>query len=202
MDQFSENKIEKIKENEEKDRQYTKWSTKLKERINENRRTYVDKDHENRIKNNQLKDDLSRMTDSYDKLKEKFQHFEKYDELKFKFIYDMKSKEAKELALKVALADRTIKNQQLGIEVITNDNPDGFSLEQLQKEQDMGEGDDNISNKKDSSSNNNDKNTNNNEEEKQQVKQTVLSGIPTLRIRQVFMYIITEAEFLIDLEVN
>ena len=127
-------------------------------------------------------------------------YFEKYDELKFKFIYDMKSKEAKELALKVALADRTIKNQQLGIEVITNDNPDGFSLEQLQKEQDMDGGDENISDKKE------EKNPNNpnapNEEEKQNVKQTILSGIPTLRIRQVFMYIITEAEFLIDLDVK
>ena len=41
------------------------------------------------------------MTHSYDALKEKFQHFEKHDELRFKEIYDMKSKEARELALKV-----------------------------------------------------------------------------------------------------
>jgi len=188
LDYRVEVRSEKIKENEEKDRQYSKWTTKLKERINENRRTYRDKDHENRVKNNQLKDELSRMTDSYDKLKEKFQHFEKYDELRFKYIYDMKSKEAKELALKVALADRTIKNQQLGIEVITNDNPDGFSLEQLQKEQDMGE--ENITKKEP------------NEEEKQKEKQSILSGIPTERIKQVFTYIIMEAEYLIDLEVS
>ena len=122
------------------------------------------------------------MTDSYDKLKEKFQHFEKYDELKFKFIYDMKSKEAKELALKVALADRTIKNQQLGIEVIINDNPDGFSLEQLQKEQDIDGGEDNISNKKEENNPNN-KNAAN-QEEKLNVKQTILSGIPTFRIKK------------------
>ncbi len=188
LDYRVEVRSEKIKENEEKDRQYSKWTTKLKERINENRRTYRDKDHENRVKNNQLKDELSRMTDSYDKLKEKFQHFEKYDELRFKYIYDMKSKEAKELALKVALADRTIKNQQLGIEVITNDNPDGFSLEQLQKEQDMGE--ENITKKE------------TNEEEKQKEKQSILSGIPTERIKHVFSYIIMEAEYLIDLEVK
>ena len=187
LDYRVEVRSEKIKENEEKDRQYTKWTAKLKERINENRRTYRDKDHENRVKNHQLKDELSRMTDSYDKLKEKFQHFEKYDELRFKYIYDMKSKEAKELALKVALADRTIKNQQLGIEIITNDNPDGFSLEQLQKEQDIG--DENL-NKKEVT-----------EEEKLNPKQSILSGIPTERIKQVFTYIVMEAEYLIDLEV-
>jgi hypothetical protein len=41
-----------------------------------------------------------KMTDSFEKLKEKFQHFEKYDDFRFQDIYDMKKKEAKELARK------------------------------------------------------------------------------------------------------
>lgn len=178
---------EKIKENEEKKSQYEKWDKRLKERIQENIKLYKDKDLEDRIKNAQLKEELMKMTDSYDKLKEKFQHFEKYDDLRFKDIYDMKSKEAKDLALKVALADRTIKTQQLGMEILNNDNPEGFSLEELQKEQDIEE------------DNDDDKAKVNQEE--LNFRQNILSRIPMERVNQVFTYIIQEAEFLIEMEI-
>ena len=178
---------EKIKENEEKKTQYDKWDMRLRERIQESMKTYKEKDLENRIKNSQLKEELMKMTESYDALKEKFQHFEKYDDLRFKDIYDMKSKEAKELALKVALAERTIKTQQLGMEIINNDNPEGFSLEELQKEQDL-EGEESIDEKSNVS------------EEKKTSLQNALDKLPHERIKQVFGFIIQEAEFLIEME--
>lgn len=188
LDYRVEVRDEKIKENIEKKSQYEKADARLRERITDNIRTYNEKDLENRIKNSQLKEELMKMTDSYDKLKEKFQHFEKYDDLRFKDIYDMKSKEAKDLALKVALADRTIKTQQLGMEIINNDNPEGFSLEELQKEQDLDE--DNADDKE-----------RNKEDEEINFRQNVLARIPTERVKQVFTYIVQEAEFLIELEV-
>jgi hypothetical protein len=176
---------EKINENKAKKTQYDKWDSKLGDRIRESYNIYKEKDQDNRIKNSQLKDELMKMTDSFNKLKEKFKHFEKYDDLRFKDIYDMKSKEAKELALKVALAERTIRTQQLGLEIISNDNPDGFSLEELQKEKDLEE--ESI-------------------EETEQVnakdvfRQNILNRIPTERVKKVFSYIIQEAEFLIEME--
>ena len=97
---------------------------------------------------NILRNDLLKMTHSYDALKEKFQHFEKHDELRFKEIYDMKSKEARELALKVVLADRTIKTQQLGRDNIPNDNNEGFTLDELQKDQEIDEDENQFKKKK------------------------------------------------------
>lgn len=176
---------EKIKENQNKKAQYEKWDGKLADKIRESFNIYREKDRENRVKNAQLKEELMKMTDSYDKLKEKFQHFEKYDDLRFKDIYDMKSKEAKELALKVALAERTIRTQQLGMELIHNDNPEGFSLEELQKEKDLEE--ESVDEKEKINAND-------------QFRQNILNRIPTERVKQVFSYIIQEAEFLIEME--
>jgi hypothetical protein len=178
---------EKIKENQAKKSQYEKWDGKLADRIRESFNIYKEKDQENRVENSKLQEELMKMTDSYDKLTEKFQHFEKYDDLRFKDIYDMKSKEAKELALKVALAERTIRTQQLGMEIINNDNPDGFSLEELQKEKDLEE-----------ESIDEGENVN----AKDLFRQNILNRIPTERVKQVFSYIIHEAEFLIEMEVN
>ncbi len=178
---------EKIKENQAKKLQYEKWDSKLADKIRDSIIIYRRKDHENRVMNSQYQQDLMKMTDSYDKLTEKFQHFEKYDDLRFKDIYDMKSKEAKELALKVALAERTIRTQQLGLEIMHNDNPDGFSLEELQKEKDLEE----------ESIDEVDK-----ENAKDLFRQNILNRIPTDRVKQVFSYIIQEAEFLIELEVS
>ena len=59
----------------------------------------------------------------------------------------MKSKEARELALKVVLADRTIKTQQLGRDNIPNDNNEGFSLDELQKDQVIDDNDSNLKKK-------------------------------------------------------
>ena len=110
-------------------------------KINKGMDEYRKKDEEKRERNSRLRNDLLKMTHSYDALKEKFQHFEKHDELRFKEIYDMKSKHARELALKVVLADRTIKTQQLGRDNIPNDNNEGFSLDELQKDQEIDEED-------------------------------------------------------------
>ncbi len=186
LDYRVEVRDEKIKENEEKKAQYERWDLRLGERIRESYQTYKEKDLENRIKNAQLKEELMKMADSYEKLKEKFQHFEKYDDLRFKDIYDMKSKEAKELALKVALAERTIRTQQLGMEILNNENPEGFSLEELQKEQDIEE----------ESVDEKDKVT----DEEVKMK-NILNSIPSERVKQVFTYIIQEAEFLIEMDV-
>jgi hypothetical protein len=98
----------------------------------------------------------------------------------------MKSKEARDLALKVGFAERTIRTQQLGLEDLKITEPDGFTLEQLQKEQDIQE-----ENKEE-----------NVEDNEANFRQNILARIPIDRVKQVFNYIILEAEFLIDFDVN
>jgi hypothetical protein len=187
LDYRVEVRNEKIKENMEKKTQFEKWDARLGEKIRESYQLYKDKDLENRIENNILKDELMKMTDSFEKLKEKFQHFEKYDDFRFQDIYDMKKKEAKELAIKVAMAERTIMTQQLGMEYKEPENPEGFSLAELQKEQ---ENEDANFEEKDSLPHSDDNRTKN-----------MLGAISSERVRQVFSYIISEAEFLIEMNV-
>jgi len=177
---------EKIKEAEEKKEQFSNMESSLTDKINKGMEKYRKKDEEKRERNSRLRNDLLKMTNSYDALKEKFQHFEKHDELRFKEIYDMKSKEARELALKVVLADRTIKTQQLGRDNIPNDNNEGFSLDELQKDQEIDEEDTSLKKK--------------NLEEKKNAnfKHNILDKISIPRVKQVFECIIDEAEFLID----
>ncbi len=177
---------EKIKEAEEKKEQFSNMESTLSDKINKGMDKYKKKDEEKRERNSRLRNDLLKMTHSYDALKEKFQHFEKHDELRFKEIYDMKSKEARELALKVVLADRTIKTQQLGRDNIPNDNNEGFSLDELQKDQEI---DDNDSNLKKKSLE---------EKKNANFKHNILDKISIPRVKQVFECIIDEAEFLID----
>ena len=177
---------EKIKEAEEKKEQFSSMETKLSEKISAGMAKYRKKDEEKREKNSRLRNDLLKMTESYDALKEKFQHFEKHDELRFKEIYDMKSKEARQLALKVVLADRTIKTQQLGRDTIPNDVNEGFTLDELQKDQELEE-DENTLKLKDLEAK---KNAN--------FKHNILDKISIPRVKQVFQCIIDEAEFLID----
>ena len=179
---------EKIKEADEKREQFTAMEIKLKDKINKGLDKYRKKDEEKREKNSKLRNDLLKMTHSYDALKEKFQHFEKHDELRFKEIYDMKNKEARELALKVVLADRTIKTQQLGRDTIPNDVNEGFTLDELQKDQEIDEDENNLKNK-------------NIEEQKYaNFKHNILDKISIPRVRKVFECIIDEAEFLIDMK--
>ena len=178
---------EKIKEADEKREQFTSMEIKLKDKINKGLEKYRKKDEEKREKNSKLRNDLLKMTHSYDALKEKFQHFEKHDELRFKEIYDMKNKEARELALKVVLADRTIKTQQLGRDTIPNDVNEGFTLDELQKEQELEE-EDNVKNK------------NIEEQNNANFKHNILDKISIPRVRKVFECIIDEAEFLIDMK--
>lgn len=179
---------EKIKEAEEKKDQFNSWNLKLVDKISYCLEVYKKNDLQKRIKNSQYKTELLKMTESFDKLKENFQHFEKHDELRFKEIYDMKSKEAKELALKVVLADRTIKTQQLGMEQIPNDNNNGFSLEELQKDQEL----------EDTETIKEDKETL--LRKQREFKQNILEKISIPRVKQVFQYIINEGEFLIETE--
>jgi hypothetical protein len=186
LDYRVEVRDEKIRENKEKKIQYDKAYAKLRERIQENHKFYIYKEKANKRENHLLKEELVKMTDSYDQLKLKFQHFEKYDNLRFKDIYDMKSKEARELALKVAFAERTIRTQQLGLELTSNDNQ-GFTLEELQKEHDIDE--ENIEEQV------------NPEDDEETFRKNILSRIPMERVKQVFKYIIQEAEFLLETEV-
>ena len=178
---------EKIKEAEEKRDQFNSWNSKLLDKINVCNDIYKKNDLQKRLKNSQLRIELLKMTESYDALKEKFQHFEKHDELVFKEIYEMKSKEAKELALKVILADRTIKTQQLGMENIPNDNNKGFSLDELQRDQELEETEENQN-----------KQVNEAEKKRNNFKNNILDKISIPRVKQVFIYIIEEAEFLIE----
>jgi dynein regulatory complex protein 1 len=187
LDYRVEVRDEKIRENKDKKAQYDKAYAKLRERIQENNRFYLYKDKANRRENHLLKEELVKMTDSYDQLKLKFQHFEKYDNLRFKDIYEMKSKEARELALKVAFAERTIRTQQLGLEISNNDNQ-GFTLEELQREQDINE--ENLDEEKKP------------EDDEETFRKNILSRIPMERVKQVFRYIISEAEFLIETTVR
>ena len=177
---------EKIKEAEEKKEQFSNMESTLTEKINKGMDKYKKKDEEKRERNSRLRNDLLKMTHSYDALKEKFQHFEKHDELRFKEIYDMKSKEARELALKVVLADRTIKTQQLGRDNIPNDNNEGFSLDELQKDQEIEEDESSLKKKTLE------------EKKKANFKHNILDKISIPRVKQVFQCIIDEAEFLID----
>ena len=178
---------EKIKEAEEKKDQFNAMENDLTSKINKGMDKYRKKDEEKRERNSRLRNDLLKMTHSYDALKEKFQHFEKHDELRFKEIYDMKSKQARELALKVVLADRTIKTQQLGRDNIPNDNNEGFSLDELQKDQEIEDDESNLKKKKNLEAKNN-----------ANFKHNILDKISIPRVKQVFECIIDEAEFLID----
>ena len=180
---------EKIKEAEEKKDQFNAWNGKLVDKINVCNDIYRKNDLQKRLKNSQLRIELFKMTESYDALKEKFQHFEKHDELVFKEIYEMKSKEAKELALKVILADRTIKTQQLGMENIPNENNNNerFSLDELQRDQELEETEENQN-----------KQMNEVEKKRNNFKNNILDKISIPRVKQVFIYIIEEAEFLIE----
>ena len=178
---------EKIKEAEEKKDQFSSMESDLGNKINKGMEKYRKKDEEKRERNSRLRNDLLKMTHSYDALKEKFQHFEKHDELRFKEIYDMKSKQARELALKVVLADRTIKTQQLGRDNIPNDNNEGFSLDELQKDQEIEDDESNLKKKKNLEAKNN-----------ANFKHNILDKISIPRVKQVFECIIDEAEFLID----
>jgi hypothetical protein len=185
LDYRVEVREEKIKENKIKRNRFKDLAKELRNKRADCLKIYTEKDLENRIKNLQLKEELMKMTDAYDKLKEKFQHFEKYDDLRFKDIFNMKSKETRELALKVALADRTIKAQQLGMEILNNNNSEGFTLEDLQKKETLFE----------------EGSTEENEnifEDDINFRQNILTRIPSERVKQVFMFIIDEAEFLIE----
>ena len=142
---------------------------------------YKKKDEEKRERNSRLRNDLLKMTHSYDALKEKFKHFEEHDELRFKEIYDIKSKEGRELALKVVLAYRAIKMQQLGQDNIPNDNNEGFSIDKLQKDQEIEE--DEKSSKKKTLE----------EKKKANFKHNIiLDKISIPRVKQVFECIIDE----------
>ncbi|MCQ2820774.1 MAG: hypothetical protein MJ252_26240 [archaeon] len=179
---------EKIKEAELKKKQFNTWSAELSEKINYLTRQYRANDEKRRLKNSQLKTELLKMTESYETLKEKFKHFEKHDELRFNEIYDMKSREAKELALKVILADRTIKTQQLGMENLINDQCNGFTYEELQKEENINEQNEKVKRKTP-------------EQEMEEFKQNILEKISIPRVKEVFKYIIQEGEFLIETKV-
>jgi hypothetical protein len=189
LDYRVEVREEKIKENKIKKNRFKDLTKELRNKRADCLKIYTEKDLENRIKNLQLKEELMKMTDAYDKLKEKFQHFEKYDDLRFKDIFNMKSKETRELALKVALADRTIRAQQLGMEILNNNNSEGFTLEELQrKETSLEEA---VVEEKEK-----------NIEDDVNFRQIILTRIRTDQVKQVFMFIIEEAEFLIETEVR
>lgn len=182
---------EKIKENKEKKEQYTKWRDRMKVKISKSLETYKNIDENLRSENIALKLDFIKTTESFDDLKKKFRHFESYDEEQFMKIYNMKFQESKNIAIKVLLADRTIKSQQLGFEVISNDNADGFTLEELQ----------NTINDEEDNSLKKLKPAKHKKKVDSNFKSNFFAKIPFDRVKEVFSLIIQEAEFLIDIEV-
>jgi hypothetical protein len=93
LDYRVEVRQEKIKEDKEKDKVYTKKLEKLRERIHDYEKKYAKNNKLNNYKNMQLKDDFKKMTRSFNDLKKKFEHFEIYDDLTFNSIYKMNSEE-------------------------------------------------------------------------------------------------------------
>ncbi len=177
---------EKIKEAELKKKQFQKWSSDKTEKLNKLSKKYKSDDEKRRQKNAKLKEELYKMTESYETLKEKFKHFEKHDEVKFKEIYEMKKEDIKELALKVLLADKTIKTQQLGMENFANEETKGFTYEELIKDQAQ---ESNVQKKKKTP-----------EEERADFERSIVEKIEIPKVKGVFELIIREAEFLIDSE--
>ena len=184
---------EKIKENNEKKDQYLKWAEKMKNDNSKIRDQYEKKDVELRKENINLKIAFIKTTESFDHLKDKFRHFEAYDEQRFMKIYNMNFQESKNLAIKVLLADRTIRSQQLGIEeVFTEDEVlDGFTLEELQNA--LEEEDDNSLAKL--------KFEQKKKKKEHDPKESFISKVPFDRLNEVFKLIVKEAEFLIDYQV-
>ena len=181
---------EKIKENKEKKEQYTKWRDRMKVKISKSIETYKTVDDTLRSENISLKLDFIKTTESFDDLKKKFRHFETYDEERFMKIYNMNFIESKNIAIKVLLADRTIKSQQLGIEALNNDPLEGFTLKELQDA--MQEEEEGLTKLKP---------TKQVKKLDSNFKNHFLSKIPFDRVKEVFSLIVQEAEFLIDIKV-
>lgn len=182
---------EKIKENKEKKEQYTKWRDRMKVKISKSLETYKNIDESLRSENIALKLDFIKTTESFDDLKKKFRHFESYDEERFMKIYNMNFQECKNVAIKVLLADRTIRSQQLGMDLFLEEVQEGFTLEELQNA--INEEEDN-SLKKLKPAKVKKGNENN-------FKNNFLAKVPFDRVKDVFKLIIQEAEFLIDMNV-
>lgn len=183
---------EKIIENNENKEQYTKRRNRMKERNSKAMEMYKNVDDAKRSENIALKLDFIRTTESFDDLKKKFRHFEIYDEEQFIKIYKMNFAESRNIAIKLLLADRTIRSQQLGIDVF-DVNQEGFTLDDLQNMQvDSEESSVSKKSKGDGTKNKNDSN----------FKAHILSKIPFDRVKEVFSLIIQEAEFLVDLDIK
>jgi hypothetical protein len=182
---------EKIKENLEKRDQYTKWRDRMKVKISKS--YYIQRDIDRNLRNDNIgyKLDFIKTTESFDDLKKKFRHFETYDEERFMKIYNMNFQESKNIAIKVLLADRTIKSQQLGLEELLYENKDGFTLEELQNALDE-EDDDSLTKLR-------------SENKKKKVdkdfKSHFIKKVPFEKLKEVFNFIIKEAHFLVDFQV-
>ena len=178
---------EKIKENKEKAKKYEKDKNKMKVKISKSQKAYRMIDNKLRSENMALKIDFIKMTDSFDDLKKKFKHFKSFDEERFMQIYNMNFIESRELAKKVLYADRTIKNQQLGVEFPPNDSNEGFNLEDLQRD-DLIEDERAILVTKKNKKENNSLDRNN------------LQSLVINDVKKVFELIIQEGEFLIEMQ--
>lgn len=187
---------EKIKENKENVKKYTKERNKMKVRISKSMKAYKLIDNRLRMENMNLKIEFIKMTDSFDDLKKKFKHFKSYDEERFMKIYNMNFLESRELAKKVLYADRTIKNQQLGVDFHEKNELNstssievkGFSIEDLQND-DLIEDERAILVQKQVKI-----------DDKNEINQRIISKIRLDKVRKVFQVIIQEAEFLIDMQ--
>lgn len=186
---------EKIKENKENVKKYTKERNKMKVRISKSLKAYKLIDSRLRMENMNLKIEFIKMTDSFDDLKKKFKHFKSYDEERFMKIYNMNFLESRELAKKVLYAERTIKNQQLGVDFyekqgneVSSIETKGFSIEDLQND-DLIEDERAILVVK-----------NVKIDDKNEINQKIISRIRLDKVKTVFQIIIQEAEFLIDMQ--
>jgi dynein regulatory complex protein 1 len=95
---------------------YKNRLNRLRETLNNLMTRYNTLDHKYRHDNIALTEEYKRLTRQFKDLQEKFHHFERADEARFRDVWEMNESEVRTLMQKVLDADRLIHEQQLGHE--------------------------------------------------------------------------------------
>merc|ERR1712232_222542 len=95
---------------------YKNRLNRLRETLNNLMTRYNTLDHKYRHQNVDLTEEYKRLTRQFKDLQEKFHHFERADEQKFREVWEMNENEVRGLISKVLEADRLLHEQQLGHE--------------------------------------------------------------------------------------
>merc|ERR1712232_989104 len=95
---------------------YKNRLNRLRETLNNLMTRYNTLDHKYRHDNIGLTEEYKRLTRQFKDLQEKFHHFERADEQRFREVWEMNESEVRTLMQKVLDADRLLHEQQLGHE--------------------------------------------------------------------------------------